>query len=239
MSDRRDDETPVGGGHTPFGKCLYDLLWVLCRTLGVSLLGFRSRFVEPLPKTGPLIVLSSHQTFLDPLLLGLATDRRLSSLARSSLYRFKPFAVVITALDAVPIDREASAIKAMKVVIARLKRGAAVTIFPEGSRTCDGHLGEFKSGFTLIAKRAAAPLVPVAIVGAFECWPRTRLLPRPGRIRLEFGEIVTAEQVAAMSEQEIFAVCTQRIRDLDAKARAALGATARSRPAVSSPRGPA
>jgi hypothetical protein len=65
------------------------------------------------------------------------------------------------------------------------------------------------------------------------------LLPRPGRIRLEFGEIVTAEQVAAMSEQEIFAVCTQRIRDLDAKARAALGATAPSRPAVSSPRGPA
>jgi hypothetical protein len=103
----------------------------------------------------------------------------------------------------------------------------------------DGQLGEFKSGFALIAKRAAAPIVPVAIVGGFECWPRTRLLPRPGRIRLEFGEIVTAEQVAAMSEHEIFAVCTQRIHDLDAKARAALGATARSRPAVSSPRGPA
>jgi hypothetical protein len=63
MSDRRDDEVPVGGGHTPIGKCLYDLLWVLCRTLGVSLLGFRSRFVEPLPKEGGLIVLSSHQTF--------------------------------------------------------------------------------------------------------------------------------------------------------------------------------
>jgi 1-acyl-sn-glycerol-3-phosphate acyltransferase len=212
----------VGGGHSTFGRWLYSVLWVLSRTLGVSLLGVRTRFAEPLPQTGGLLVLSTHQSHLDPLLLGLATDRRLSSLARSSLYRFKPFAVVITALDAVPIDREASAIKAMKVVIARLKRGAAVTIFPEGSRTCDGHLGEFKSGFTLIAKRAAAPIVPVAIVGGFECWPRTRLLPRPGRIRLEFGEIVTAEQVAAMSEQEIFAVCTQRIRDLDAKARAAL-----------------
>ena len=239
MSDRSDDEVPVGGGHTPFGKCLYDLLWVLCRTLGVAVFGFRSRFVEPLPKTGPLIVLSSHQSHLDPLLLGLACDRRLSSLARSSLFHFAPFGAVIAALDAVPIDRGSSAIKAMKVVIARLKRGAAVTIFPEGSRTEDGQLGEFKSGFALIAKRAAAPIVPVAIVGGFECWPRTRLLPRPGRIRLEFGEIVTAEQVAAMSEHEIFAVCTQRIRDLDAKARAALGATARSRPAVSSPRGPA
>ena len=134
---------------------------------------------------------------------------------------------MITALDAVPIDRESSALKAMKVVIARLKRGAAVTIFPEGSRTTDGQLGEFKSGFALIAKRAAAPIVPVAIVGAFECWPRTRLLPRPGRIRLEFGAILSAAEVAALSEQEIFAICTQRIRELDAKARAALGATAR------------
>jgi len=239
MSDRSDDDVPVGGGHTPFGKCLYDMLWVLCRTLGVAVFGFRSRFVEPLPKTGPLIVLSSHQTFLDPLLLGLATDRRLSSLARSSLYRFKPFAAVITALDALPIDRESSALKAMKVVIARLKRGAAVTIFPEGSRTTDGQLGEFKSGFALIAKRAAAPIVPVAIVGAFECWPRTRLLPRPGRIRLEFGAILTAAEVAALSEREIFAICTQRIRELDAKARAALGATARSKRAAAESCGPA
>jgi 1-acyl-sn-glycerol-3-phosphate acyltransferase len=239
MSDRSDDDVPVGGGHTPFGKCLYDMLWVLCRTLGVAVFGFRSRFVEPLPKTGPLIVLSSHQTFLDPLLLGLATDRRLSSLARSSLYRFKPFAAVITALDAVPIDRESSALKAMKVVIARLKRGAAVTIFPEGSRTTDGQLGEFKSGFARIAKRAAAPIVPVAIVGAFECWPRTRLLPRPGRIRLEFGAILSAAEVAALSEQEIFAICTQRIRELDAKARVALGATARVKRAAAESCGPA
>jgi len=239
MSDRGDDEIPVGGGHTPFGKAVYAMLWVLCRTLGVAVFGFRARFVEPLPQEGGLIVLSSHQTFLDPLLLGLATDRRLSSLARSSLYRFKPFGALITALDAVPIDRESSALKAMKVVIARLKRGAAVTIFPEGSRTADGQLGEFKSGFALIAKRAAVPIVPVAIVGAFECWPRTRLFPRPGRIRLEFGEILSAAEVAALSEQEIFAICTQRIRELDAKARAAMRTTARSqRPVAHSP-GPA
>lgn len=218
----RDKEAAEPPGHTTAGKCLYDILWVLCRTLAVAIFGFRSRFVEPLPKTGPLIVLASHQTYLDPVLLGVATDRRLSSLARGSLYRFKPFAALITLLDAVPLDLDVSAVKAMKAVIARLKRGGAVTIFPEGARTFDGRPGEFKSGFALIAKRAAAAIVPVAIVGGFECWPRTRLLPRPGRIRLEFGEILKAEEVAVMSEQEIFDVCTRRIRDLDAKGRAAL-----------------
>ena len=97
-----------GGGHTAFGRWLYSALWVICRALGVSVFGIRTRFAEPLPKTGGLLVLSSHQSHLDPLLLGLACDRRLSSLARASLYKFKPFGYVITALDAVPIDREAS-----------------------------------------------------------------------------------------------------------------------------------
>ncbi|MFM7205663.1 MAG: lysophospholipid acyltransferase family protein [Planctomycetaceae bacterium] len=228
MSDRghtddRDHAAGSGGRHSAFGRAVYDCFWVLCRTLAVSLFGFRMRFAEPLPGTGGLIVLSSHQTFLDPLLLGLATDRRLSSLARGSLYRFKPFGALITALDAVPIDREGSALKAMKAVIERLERGAAVVIFPEGARTNDGRLGELKSGFALIARKAGVPIVPVAIVGGFECWPRTRLLPRPGRIRLEFGRLVSAAEVAALSDRELLAVCTQRLTELDARARAALG----------------
>ena len=105
-----------------------------------------------------------------------------------------------------------------------------VTIFPEGSRTFDGQLGEFKPGFGLIAKRARVPIVPVAIVGAFECWPRTRRFPRPGRIRLEFGRVIPAAEVAALSERELFDLCVARIRELDARARLALGGTGPNRP---------
>lgn len=225
MSDRAAsaDTGRAGGGHSTFGKALYACLWVLCRIFGVAVFGFRSRFAEPLPKAGGLIVLSSHQTFLDPLLLGLATDRRLSSLARSSLYRFKPFGAVITALDAVPIDREASPVAGMKAVIRRLEAGAAVIIFPEGTRTGDGRLGEIKSGFAIIARRSGVPIVPVAIVGAYECWPRTARCPRPGRVRLEFGRVITPAQVAALDDAALLAECTRRLRELDARARAALG----------------
>jgi len=213
---------PAGGGHTAFGRGLYAVLWVLSRTFAVSLFGFRVRFAERLPARGGVLVLSSHQSHLDPLLLGLATDRRLSSMARSTLYRFKPFGFVITALDAVPVDREASALAGMKTVIERLKRGAAVIVFPEGTRTADGRLGDIKGGFSIIARRAGVPIAPVAIVGAYECWPRTRRFPRPGRVRLEFGRLITPAEIATLDDAALTAEATRRLRDLDAAARAAL-----------------
>jgi len=210
-----------GGGHSTFGRWLYSFLWVFSRTLGVSLFGIRVRFAEPLPAHGGLLVLSSHQSHLDPLLLGLATDRRISSMARSSLYTFKPFGAIITALDAVPIDRNASMVTAMKAVIARLETGGAVAIFPEGTRTRDGRLGEIKPGFTLLAKRAGVPIVAVAIVGAYECWPRWRWFPRPGRIRLEFGRVIPAAEVAATSDRDLTDDVVRQLHELDARGRAA------------------
>jgi 1-acyl-sn-glycerol-3-phosphate acyltransferase len=220
---------PRPRGHSTFGRCLYSVLWIVSRALGVSMFGVRTRFAEPLPDCGGLIVLSSHQSHLDPLLLGLACDRRLSSLARSSLYAFKPFGFIITALDAVPIDRNASAVAAMKTVIKRLEDGAAVIIFPEGTRTATGRLGEIKSGFALIAKKAKVPIVPVAIVGAWECWPKTRLLPRPGRIRLEFGRVIRPEEIATLDDRTLVAECTQQLTELDAQARSVLAIAAPGR----------
>jgi 1-acyl-sn-glycerol-3-phosphate acyltransferase len=222
-------------GHSTFGRWLYSALWILSRTLGVALFGVRSRCDEPLPPSGGVLVLSTHQSHLDPLLLGLATHRRLSSLARSSLYRFRPFGFVITALDAVPIDREGSAVTAMKVVIKRLQDGAAVIVFPEGTRTHDGRMGEIKSGFAILAKKARVPIAPVAIVGAYECWPRTRLWPRPGRIRLEFGRVLSVDDVAALDERALVAECTRRLEELDARGRAARDGRRITEPAARPP----
>ena len=206
-------------GHTPAGKAFYDLLWVLCRTLSVVFFGFRCRFAEPMPRQGGLLVLASHQSHLDPVLLWLASPRRLSSLARSSLFKAKSLGTVITLLDAVPIDRESSSLGAMKAIIARLKAGKGVVIFPEGTRTATGQLGDVKGGFAVIARRAGVPIMPVAIVGAYECWPRSRLLPRTGRIRLEFGRLITPEQISEMDDATLLATYRDSLMKLDARAR--------------------
>jgi 1-acyl-sn-glycerol-3-phosphate acyltransferase len=212
---------PHTRGHSLFGRCLYATLWVLCRTLGVAVFGFRARFAEPLPRHGGLLLLSSHQSHLDALLLGLACDRRLSSMARHSLYKWSPFAAAITALDAIPIDRDATPVSGMKAVIERLRAGAAVIVFPEGTRTPTGRLGEIKGGFALVARRARVPIVPVAIVGAYECWPRTRRFPRPGRVRLEFGRVIGVDEIARLDDAALTAEAARRLVALDAAARAA------------------
>ena len=230
-----DGPRPHARGHSTFGRWLYSALWILSRTLGVALFGVRVRCDEPLPRSGGVLVLSTHQSHLDPLLLGLATNRRLSSMARSSLYRFKPFGFVITALDAVPIDRAGSAVAAMKVVIKRLQDGAAVIVFPEGTRTHDGRMGEIKSGFAILAKKARVPIAPVAIVGAYECWPRSRLVPRPGRIRLEFGRVLSVDEVAALDERSLLTECTRRLEELDARGRAARDGRRITEPAARPP----
>jgi 1-acyl-sn-glycerol-3-phosphate acyltransferase len=61
--------------------------------------------------------------------------------------------------------------------------------------------------------------VPVAIVGAWECWPKTRIFPRPGRIRLEFGRVIRPEEIAALDDRALVAECAARLAELDAKAR--------------------
>ena len=210
-------------GHTPAGKAFHDLLWVLCRTLSLVFFGFRCRFAEPMPRTGGLLVLASHQSHLDPVLLGLSSPRRLSSLARSSLFQTKVLGTVITLLDAVPIDRESSSLGAIKAIMARLKAGKAVVIFPEGTRTANGQLGDVKGGFAVIARRAGVPIQPVAIVGAYDCWPRSRQLPRTGRIRLEFGRLITPEQIREMDDPTLLATYREALRALDARARCKLG----------------
>jgi 1-acyl-sn-glycerol-3-phosphate acyltransferase len=108
-------------------------------------------------------------------------------LARAGLFRFPAFSALIRALNAHPVRRGSADLEAMRASIELLRAGHALLVFPEGTRTRDGRLGAVKRGIGAIAARARAPIVPACITGAFECWPRTRRLPRPGRITITFG----------------------------------------------------
>jgi 1-acyl-sn-glycerol-3-phosphate acyltransferase len=137
---------------------------------------------------GGTMFVANHQSFMDPMLVGQAVPRSMSFLARSTLFEVPVFGSLIRAVNAHPVKRGAADADALKTVIRLLRAGESVLMFPEGTRTRDGALGEFKSGAASIAIRCRVPVLPVAIEGAYECWPRTRALPRPARAAVAYGE---------------------------------------------------
>lgn len=160
-----------------------------------------------MPRTGPVLVIANHQSFLDPILIGMATGKRPAHmLARKNL--FKPFFIgwLLKSLNGVPVDRGTADLASMRRCIDILKQGQALSLFPEGTRTEDGRVLPFKPGMLLIARRAQATLVPMAIAGSFEAWPRSRKLPHlTGRIRVQLGEPVTLDELSNMTDDAILA----------------------------------
>jgi len=196
----------------------YDFLWAVCAVAGVFVFRMRVRNAHFLPSEGGALILSNHQSNLDPMVVAVACRRRLNFLARKNLFESAGFGRLIESLDAIPIDRDGSGLSGLKETLRRLKRGEAVLIFPEGTRSSDGAVAPLKPGFCALARRAGVPLVPLAIDGAFAAWPRWRKFPRRSTIAVEFGPPLWPAEVTALADEQIRAEVEARIRSCHRRA---------------------
>lgn len=196
----------------------YNLLHLLSRLAAVLLFRVRCHGRENLPRSGAVLVCSNHQSHLDPVLIGLALDRRLNFLARESLFRFGPFRWLIEFLDAIPIDRDGMGLAGLRESLRRLRRGEMVLIFPEGTRTPNGEILPLQNGFCTLARRSNVTLLPMAINGAYDAWPRRSLLPKPAKIDICVGEPLTPTAIAACDDDQLVKEVEARIRTCHASA---------------------
>jgi 1-acyl-sn-glycerol-3-phosphate acyltransferase len=171
-------------------------------TLGFSL---RTEGRGNVPAHGPALVIANHQSFLDPLLVGLASRRHLCYLARKTLFRHALLAWLMRSLNAVPIDQEGVAKEGLRTILEQLQSGQAVVVFPEGQRSGDGALQPLRPGIQLLIRRTQAPIVPVGIAGAFNAWPRSRPLPLPAPLFLPAGPRTIAVSVGRPLHGQRFA----------------------------------
>jgi len=182
------------------------LLWVLLRAFArmLFLLCFRVRVYRQnrVPPKGGALIASNHQSYLDPVLLGLGLDRSICYMARSSLFRNPLFRLLIASLNAFPVKRGGRDTTAVREAVRRLRGGWCLTVFPEGTRTPDGSVGRIHAGALLIAERTGVPVVPAAIEGAFEAWPRNGW-PRPGRISVAYGRPIPPQEYERLSREEL------------------------------------
>lgn len=162
---------------------------------------FEVRGAERIPPSGGAIVASNHVSILDPMALGCAARRPLTYVARGTLTESRLYAALTRRLDIVAIRRGEGDRAALQTIVDQLKAGKACVVFPEGTRSPDGRLAEFKGGIALMARQAGVPVVPAYVAGSFAAWPKSQKLPRPfGRIRVAFGDPIRLDDGAGRDE---------------------------------------
>lgn len=138
--------------------------------------------VENIPKNGPFILCSNHQSYLDAywIFAQLPSNIRQKTccVARKELGENWATALLAYPVSIIPADRDGDAAPAIKMMISALSQGRPVLIFPEGNRSRGGEMREFRRGAAHLALKAGVPIIPVRIEGAFNIFPRHCLFPR-------------------------------------------------------------
>lgn len=170
--------------------------------------------MEKFPSDGPLILLANHQSNLDPMIVGAVSPKPINYLAKQSLFKFLPLGWFLRWNDCIPIQRDTNAIGGIKETLKRLKKKERVLIFPEGSRSPTGKLLPMKAGFSTLARRTKSPLLPLAIDGAWQIYPRQAKFPRLGNIQVVFGDPIPYEEYETLSDGELSTLVEERIAEI-------------------------
>ncbi|MFI5178792.1 MAG: 1-acyl-sn-glycerol-3-phosphate acyltransferase, partial [Vicinamibacterales bacterium] len=178
------------------------VLLAILRLAARLLLRFRTRGQAHLPSHGPFIISPNHQAYFDGFFLAMALPfRTLKALffVGAAEYFDTPFSAWLArAVNIVPVDPDANLVTAMQAGAAGLRLKKVLILFPEGERSIDGDLKTFRKGAAILSSHLDAPIVPVALDGLFDLWPRGRsfnwrgLLPWRARpVTLAFGPPIT------------------------------------------------
>jgi 1-acyl-sn-glycerol-3-phosphate acyltransferase len=143
------------------------------------------RGLENLPAAGPILVVSNHDAWLDPLVIlesMMWRSRQLRFLAKASLWNFRPFAWILSGAGQIPIRRGESDVAAIEAAVAALDRGEAIGIFPEGTLSRGEELRARRGVARLALACPEAPVVLAAVQGGTDL----KRFPRRPRVKIEF-----------------------------------------------------
>ncbi len=164
---------------------------------------------------------SNHTSYLDPLVLGGVSTRRVRFMAREGLFKI-PLLKTFIKIFSFPIRRDKPHPSAIKEAVQRLRRGELIVMFPEGSRSVDGNLLEAKRGLSVIAAISTTPVVPTFIGGTEKALPVGARLLRPSKITVIFGTPLALhkEETEKQFQERLNRDIIKEIENLKAKAEA-------------------
>jgi len=195
------------------------ILFLMLRVLVRVLCAPRARGRERFPAGGPYIICPNHQSYVDPLVLAgvlpFRAFRQLFSVGAAEYFQTPLTRWLATQLNVIPVDPDAYLVPAMQAAAFGLRHGRVLVLFPEGERSIDGSVKKFKKGAAILSQHLDVPIVPVAIDGLFDIWPRNRplawrrLLPwSRHRVEIRVGEPLSPKAGESYEQQ------ATRLRDV-------------------------
>ncbi|KAA0258077.1 1-acyl-sn-glycerol-3-phosphate acyltransferase [Deferribacter autotrophicus] len=152
--------------------------------------------IENIDFTKNYIVMGNHLSYFDIFLVFVALKDKIVFMAKKELFSIPFFGTVLKRMDFIPVDREnpREAMKSLIEASKKLKEGDSILVFPEGTRSEDGKLLEFKQGGFILAKRAGLDILPFAIRGTNNVLKKNSLKIRPfQKISITFLPPVSSE----------------------------------------------
>lgn len=140
--------------------------------------------------SGPKIYVGNHQSYLDGFIISKALPNNILKdsmfLAKVKHFKSKLMKFIASRGNVILLDINSNLAESLELTSKALEEGKNIIIFPEGVRSRDGKLGEFKRVFAILSKRHNLPIVPFVINGAYKAFPANKKLPKRSKINLEF-----------------------------------------------------
>lgn len=147
---------------------------------------------QNVPHTGPLVVVSNHASYFDPLIVSSCVRRPVAYMAKEELFRVPVLAQAIKLYGAYPVSRGTADRAAIRSALECLDNGWAVGVFMSGTRTPDGRITDPKKGAALLAAKAKVPLLPVCLSGTEKILQSGSAIPRAVPITVRIGNLIDA-----------------------------------------------
>ena len=175
--DAKQQETALAKPQRTF---LYTAIVALYKLIARLIFFVRIEGRENIPSGKPCVLMGNHQCILDPLMLAMCTpDREIHFMGKKELFENRFLRWIFTKVHGFPVDRGNIDMSAIRTALGVLKEGDTLGIFPEGTRSRDGHMLPLLGGASMLALRSGCDVVPVYIDGRYK--PFRRMTVRVGK----------------------------------------------------------
>ncbi len=145
---------------------------------------------ENVPQSGPLVIVSNHASYFDPLILSNSVRRPVAYMAKEELFRVPVLAQAIRLYGAYPVSRGTSDRTAIRSALECIDNGWAVGVFLEGTRTPDARISNPKRGALLLAAKAKTPILPVSLWGTEGILKPGSPIPHAVPVTVRIGKLI-------------------------------------------------